>query len=192
MVFNNHSTYAPTGSTKVWNLEPCSDTKSEGPEILQPIRHLPRTLVLMLYQSTSHLQTPNLSWLGLSFCYRSLIYLQLEDRSSQQHNARHNTQLWSCLTHRCVRENVRISFTNYIHNPRAQALPSNTVSYKQEALIVPPILALSLSLSSMSSCSNELDHNRRNGRSRSWPKLFATKLLILLCPYVFLKISPRL
>jgi hypothetical protein len=100
----------------------------------------------MLYQSASHLQTPNLSWLGLSFCYRSLIYLQLEDRSSQQHNARHNTQLWSCLTHRCVRENVRISFTNYIHNPRAQALPSNTVSYKQKALIVPPILALSLSL----------------------------------------------
>ncbi len=36
-------------------------------------------------------------------------------------------------------------------------MPSSTVSYKQKSLIVPPVLALSLSLSSMS-CSNELNH----------------------------------
>jgi hypothetical protein len=71
------------------------------------------------------------------------------------------------------------------HCPRTQFLTNKRLWLSLQFL-------LSLSLSSMSSCSNELDHSRRSGRSRSWPKLFATELLTLLFPFVFLKISPRL
>jgi hypothetical protein len=95
----------------------------------------------------------------LYFCFL-VDLVQFGRRHTQQHNTQHNTQLGSCLPHRCIEENTRISFTDYMHSPRAQALPSNTVSYKQESLIVPPVLihSLSLSLSPMSSCSNELNH----------------------------------
>jgi len=87
---------------RLTTTELCSDTKKEGPENLHQWRDLPRTLVFTFCQSTSNPQTPNLSWLGLSSCHRSRIYLQLEDWQTQQRITRHNTQLWSYITHRCL------------------------------------------------------------------------------------------
>ncbi len=64
-----------------------------------------------------------------------------------------------------------------IHSLRTQALPSNTISYKPEVLIVPPILPLSLYVLLQQWAR---PHIRRSGKSRSWPILSATKLLTLL------------
>jgi len=158
MIFYNHPIYSPTGSTKVDNNGTSSDTKKEDPENPQQWHDLPRTLVLTLYQSTSNPQAPNLSWLGPSSCHRSPIYLQLENWQTQQRIIRHNTQLWSYITHRCLwGKNVRSSFMDCIHSLRAQALPSNTILYKNRRRWSSLQFFLSLSLS-MSSCSNELDH----------------------------------
>jgi len=135
-----------------------SNTKKEDPENLQNWRDLPRTLVLTLYQSTSDPQTPHLSWLGLSSCHRSPIYLQLEDWQTQQRITRHNTHNSGHTLHTDASKGKifrRHSWIVYIvrerkHCPRTQFLtktggadcPSNSSS---------------LSLS-MSSYSNELDH----------------------------------
>ncbi len=88
-----------------------------------------------------HLSSPNPD------CLPALSLTRFNPDGDRLSITRHNTQLWSCLPHRCIRENTRISFIDHIHSLRAQALPSGTVSYKQKSLIVPPVLALSLSLS---------------------------------------------
>jgi hypothetical protein len=47
------------------------------------------------------------------------------------HHPTQHTQLWSYITHRCLwGKNTQTSFMDCIHSPRAQALPSNTISYK--------------------------------------------------------------
>jgi hypothetical protein len=67
------------------NLQP----KREGPRILQPIHYLPQTLVLMLWKSDSHLQTPILSS-KLSSCLRSdPVWSETATDSATQHLTQH-------------------------------------------------------------------------------------------------------
>jgi len=74
------------------------------------------------------------------------------------HHPTQHTQLWSYITHRCLwGKNTQTSFMDYIHSPRAQALPSNTISYKNRRRWLSLQFFLFLSLS-MSSYNNELDH----------------------------------
>ncbi len=73
------------------------------------------------------------------------------------HHPTQHTQLWSYITHRCLwGKNTWTSFMDCIHSPRAQALPSNTISYKKGGADCPSNSS-SLSLS-LCSYSNELDH----------------------------------
>jgi hypothetical protein len=106
-------------------------TKKEDPENPQQWRDLPRTLALTIYQSTAIAQTRSLSWLGLPSCHRSLIHLQLQDWQTQQ--CIHSTQCTALVTH-CtqmfLRKNAWMSFMDCIYSPRAQTLPSNTISYE--------------------------------------------------------------
>jgi len=150
-------------------------------------RDLPRTLVLTLYQSTSNPQTPNLSWLGPSSCHRSPIYLQLEDWQTQQRITRHNTQLWSYITHRCLWGKMlgHHSWIAYIVRERKHC-PRTQFFTKQEALIIPPILPFSLSFSLYVHLQQwARPHIKRSGNSRSWPRLLATELFTLLVPPTF-------
>jgi hypothetical protein len=149
----------------------------------------------MLCWSASHLQTPILSLSGLFSCSFA-DPVQFGWWQTQQHNTRHNTQPWSCLPHRCIRENTRISFTDHIHSLRAQALPLSTVSYKQKSLIVPPVLVLSLSLSLSLSLLYVLlqqwakPHIRRSGRSRTWPNSLLRSYLLFSLLLSFSKSIP--
>ncbi len=74
------------------------------------------------------------------------------------------------------------SLSDYVHSPRAQALPSNSVSYKQRVWS----FLQTLSLSPRYSCSNELNHTSDATEDHDHGyKLFATELLNLFlsfCP----------
>jgi len=142
----------------------------------------------MLCKSVSHSQTPTLSQSELYSCFLT-DPVQFGWRQTQQHN----TQLGSCLPHRCIRENIQISFTDYMHSPRAQALPSNTVSYKQESLIVPPVLihSLSLSLSYVLLQQRAKPHIKRSGRSRTWPNSLLQSSLLFSFLLSFSKSLPN-
>jgi hypothetical protein len=145
----------------------------------------------MLCKSVSYSQTPILSQSKL---YSRFLTdpIQFGRRQTQQHNTQHNTQFGSCLPHRCIRENTRISFIGYMHSPRAQALPSNTVSYKQESLIVPPVLthSLFLSLSYVFLQQRAKPHIRRSGRSRTWPNSLLQNSLLFSFLLSFSKSLP--
>ncbi len=83
-----------------------------------------------------------------------------------------------------LRKNTRISFMDCIHSPRAQALPSNTISHKnRRRWLSLQFFFFSLSLS-LCPCSNELDHiSDAVETPNSGQKLPATELLTpLLLP----------
>jgi hypothetical protein len=65
-------------------------------------------------------------------------------RQTQQHNTRHNTQLWSCLTHKCLIENARISFDRLCTWSESRSIALELSSLQTEGLIVSPVLSLSL------------------------------------------------
>ncbi len=83
------------------------------------------------------------------------------------------------------------SLSDYVHSPRAQALPSNSISYKHRVWSFLQTLALSLRYS----CSNELNHTSDAAEDHDHGyKLSATELLNLFlsfCPTqnLFLSLS---
>jgi hypothetical protein len=106
MVFNNHSTYAPTGSTKVWNSEPCSDTKKErpkttpGPLYSSLIKRLLRLAdrlskyttwpTTLIYIRTHYLLTlPSFKWRAHNIDARSLYWISTNTASVHK-----NQQNW--------------------------------------------------------------------------------------------------
>ncbi len=96
------------------------------------------------------------------------------------HHPTQHTQLWSYITHRCLwGKNTQTSFMDCIHSPRAQALPSNTISYKNRRRWLSLQFFLSLSLPILLQ-QWARPHIRRSGNSQSWPRLPATELLTLL------------
>jgi hypothetical protein len=78
-------------------------------------------------------------------------------------------------TRMCSRKMLGFSLSDYVHSPRAQALPSNFSSSQPEGLIIPPN---PLSFSLRNSCSNELNHTSDAAEDHDHGyELFATELL---------------
>ncbi len=86
---------------------------------------------------------------------RSLI--QLDPSYDRLSNTRLDTRRDSdhALQMNVPKKILGLSLSDYVHSPKAQALPSNFSSSQPEGLIIPQN---SLSFSLRNSCSNELNH----------------------------------